>query len=255
MKLSKDKKQKGLESTIGKIIYGFLLFAPLLAILSAVIINTFNFSSRAEINYKYETNDVSTINDLKIGNIYHLSLNANNRPTSTQRILVDEVYNLDTSTASAYSTTTSSDIPNFAFTTSSTYYYFYTLETRYYGYQISGNFECDIVYRGNVNFDKISLLSKCTNIPIESVENLDAQEVFYSALDRTEQSEIFNWSKNTGIYTVLNTTCNGLGITNTFTPFLMAYWLLVSVIYFVYDIGLMLVMVMHRHIHELQESM
>ena len=79
-------------------------------------------------------------------------------------------------------------------------------------------------------------------------------EVFYYAIDRTENSNLFNWSKNNDIYNIMHGACNTLSITNTFIPMLMTYWLLISVIYFLYDIGLMIIIVVHRKIHELQDS-
>ena len=80
-------------------------------------------------------------------------------------------------------------------------------------------------------------------------------DVFYYAIYKTEQSNLFNWSKTTIIYTGIHNTCTQLGITNTFTPMLLAYWLLISVVYILYDIILMILIILHNRVHRLQDSM
>ena len=79
MRKNKDQK-KGQETTIGKIIYGFLLFMPLIAIGVSCITCFWNKevpveTQTAEIQYKYESNEVNNIYaDLHIGNIYNFSI-------------------------------------------------------------------------------------------------------------------------------------------------------------------------------------
>ena len=60
---------------------------------------------------------------------------------------------------------------------------------------------------------------------------------------------------NSVVYNTLETTCNQLSITTTFIPMLLAYWLIISVIYFLYDIALLLIWSAHDKIHELRDSL
>ena len=83
MKKDKNKcKNKG-ESTIGKIIYGFLLFMPLLAILSTILYTTFNknayqsFANNNESQYQ-----VIQVNQLVVNEQYHFNNNNYTPPSS-----------------------------------------------------------------------------------------------------------------------------------------------------------------------------
>ena len=78
--------------------------------------------------------------------------------------------------------------------------------------------------------------------------------VFTYSIKKVEENELYNWAKTTGTYTVLNNVTTQIGITNTFIPMLMAYWLLISIIYFLYDIALILIWAVHDKIHELKDA-
>ena len=79
-------------------------------------------------------------------------------------------------------------------------------------------------------------------------------DAFMYGLYKTEESQYFNWAKNTALYTGVNEFTNALGITTTYIPFLMTYWLLISVVYLIYDIALMMLHMAHNKIHQLEGS-
>ena len=265
-------KCKGQESTIGKIIYSFLLFMPLLSILVTSMYVVFNknayqsYSGIAQpiIVYKYETNEVTVINDLKQGNIYHIEVDYSTFTTQAY-FYVNDVINLELkhSTRQFYY---SQDFDGNIFYVSINYNNDVKLavltedgfslntynNTRFNNDTIS----FDFVYNRGLSSNLLPYISASTYNEIEGVENTNdtLDNVFEYSISKVEENNLYNWSKNTGTYTAISTTTNALGINNTFLPMLLTYWLIISIIYFVYDIGLMLVWVIHRKIHELQES-
>lgn len=272
MKDERKQSKKHHESTIGKIIYGFLLFMPLFAIGTTCLISTFNMASKeeTEIHYKYATNEVNSANDLVIGNVYKFDLNSFFNESLSNYV---ELYDIN-----SFIVYNSNDVNVHEIYNISDYYLyiiqeedFISVVNDYFGmpliemsYEQSKDFDLYITYSinenniYNINNDYWTYLSICPHehIPIDYVEthNVSAQDVFYDSVDKVQQSPLFNWTTNTGIYTDLNNTCSSLGITTTFVPLLLAYWLIISVMYFLYDIVLIILNILHRKIHELQES-
>lgn len=283
------EKQKGQESIIGKIIYSFLLFMPLLAILSETLINIFNENAKQEIeiNYKYESNEVNTLDDLQVNKIYQIdNLYAENfhNQTPTEAYLYIHIIYYESISF------------NYGAPFLDEKYFYETYDSREANemntllqlnyeevnltciYITNGNAYACIYELGQLNYVK-NIIFYFENIDdietfkqyytpqdemphytdynmVESVTEKETTptDAFYNSINKIEKSNLYNWTKNTGTYTVLKTTTEGLGITNTFTPLLLTYWLIISVIYFIYDIALMLIWIVHRKIHELQES-
>lgn len=264
---NREEKHKFKESKIGKIIYGFLMFAPLLAIgvtCGYVMFNKNAFQSYAgkyELEYKYQTNDVNSVQDLVEGRIYTFTYQEteySGRIGIEKLILGDDLTQYNMSIAgSQYDTTIRIN----------------------YSY-LGTNYDCiafsplnneqvlltsteplNFIY-GNTQFNQnidylIPMISKCNEIEvvaIEGSENSLLSNVFYYSVDKVEQSNLFNWSKTSNIYTGMHNFTTALNVTNTFIPMLLTYWLIISVIYFLYDIVLILLTVLHRKIHNLQDS-
>ena len=265
-------KRKGQESTIGKIIYGFLLFAPLIAILTGCLISTFNIATKeeTEIHYRYETNEVNSNDDLIVGNIYRFTTDDYFISTNSSEFgllfLSLEDCNFDEGD-NVFSEIYFSDINHnyngvIGYFSSSTID-FYQGYDAYVSYSITQQMLklssiVIIETLDNLNNNFYQNFTKLENqyIPIDYVEthNVSAEDVFYRSVDKVVQSPLFNWATNSIIYTTTASTCNALSITTPFVPLLLSYWLIISVIYYLYDIALMLVWILHRKIHELQES-
>ena len=264
--MKKEKQNKKGESTIGKIIYGFLLFMPLLSIACAILVNTFNMSSKeeTEINYKYQSNEVNSNEDLKEGNIYsfnyaHLDyqsiLYENNlstiKPLTNFRVrtpIGDECYFEDDIATLPY--------VSISFFEEYLYINYDELGSNYSSltyYTILDNFIGILIKDNGLNYNHISYTEYNE---IESVEthNVNGQDIFYKSIEKIEESNLFNWAENSIIYTTMSNTCRQLNITTTFIPLIMSYWLIISIIYFLYDIALMLIWLLHDKIHELRDS-
>lgn len=66
--------------------------------------------------------------------------------------------------------------------------------------------------------------------------NSSLDNVFTYSVNEMENDQLFNWTKNTAIYTGINTMTTGIGITQEAIPILLTYWFLLTVIYVIVDI-------------------
>ena len=251
-KKNKESK-KGQESAIGKIIYGFLLFAPFLSILTTSMYVIFNKNAYQsyygqEINEKQEV-QITSNNQIQFDETYNYY----------SELALNQTYsgNIYYSSCKYISSSTVQTQENIDFINNSVRVYFYrgTSQTFYDSENNSllvtgqATVQLNGIIQQGISSSAYQVLKKIEYNKYSYLDN-----AFDYGMYKTEQNNVFNWAKNTGTYTVLQNTCIQLGITNTFTPMLMAYWLLISVIYFIFDIALILIWMVHNKIHELQES-
>lgn len=71
-------------------------------------------------------------------------------------------------------------------------------------------------------------------------QKVSLDNVFEYSIEQLEQSNLFNWTKNTAIYSGVETMTTQLGITNQTIPILLVYWFLLTIIYIIIDIILKL---------------
>jgi len=244
------RKHKGQESIIGKIIYSFLLFLPLLAIgvtCGYAMFNKNAYQSYASTNESNYTN--TTINNLNIGQTYYLITPSTEQyerqqeftEISVQEVLFDNV-NKDVNKLRIY-------VPS-----NSTILYIQAIGTDGF------TFTSDVPHILSFNYYGINnnyYISQINTILYEkqTITTSYLSDVFYYSVNQVKNNTLFNWAENSIIYTTTNATCNALSITTPFIPLLLSYWLIISVIYFLYDIALMLVWIIHRKIHQLQDSL
>lgn len=252
MKKDKDKCKKGHESTIGKIIYGFLLFLPLFAI--TVTCGYVIFNKNAYQNYEAKQIEkftrVSISNNLLIENRDYQITITQSFTNGTSIVYYNEID------------------PNFINTFDSNY--------TYVGFRLTGNANLVLIdsneqthsywnYFTQPNAIKQWTFNyKSTNQPNNLINETQLylidyhkeslNHVFYTSIELVEQSNLFNWAENSIIYTGMTEFTTSLSITNTFIPLLLTYWLIISLVYFIYDIVLIIFNVLHRKIHELQDS-
>ena len=247
----KTEKKKSKESLIGKIIYGFLLFMPLLSVLVTclyVIQNENAYQSYGGETLNQSEYENITISNMEIGKDYYLITPTNQtyeRQTDNTQFVVSNVYINETAKdvnqlrfyVNANSTTlTIQGIGNESFICQSNQAN--TLKFKFNGVN-NNNYTSAI---NTILYNKTYVLSTYVS------------EVFYYSLSKTEESQYFNWAKNTALYTGVNEFTNTLGITTTYIPFLMTYWLLISVVYLIYDIALMMIHIAHNKVHQLEGS-
>ena len=238
-KESKEKR-KG-ETKVGKIIYCFLLFAPLFSILFSCLYVVFNknaYKSYGSLNIQKKTQTL----ELKQNLLYEMKwINNHTGQTNNSTIIIE------------YATLDVADVNE---------------NGKYFRFNDNGNItiqdanqttiqtitplDNDFTFTPTQNYNLAQQPWFISYSITSTTDKLDA--VFEYSLTKVENSAVYNWAKDTGTYTVMETTTTGLGIDNTFLPMLLTYWLIVSVIYFIYDIALILIWALHRRIHELGDS-
>lgn len=250
----KDKEnKKGSENAIGKIIYGFLLFMPLLSIgarcLYVILNKNANQSYSADQSLTYRLIDNQSTLSADVQYQYQTNRDIYNSAT-LQYIYVKD-----------FKTVTSTTLPN----NITRFRVYYNGNNQSYSLEVGGDTTVYLSY-GNytnpsnlvINFisdreqTNTNYLTNIYKFDYSTQQSLD--NVFEYSINQTQESTLYNWAKDTGTYTVLHNTTTGIGITNEFIPMLMAYWLIISVIYFLFDIALILIWAVHKKIHELSEA-
>ena len=250
----KDKEnKKGSENAIGKIIYGFLLFMPLLSIGVRCLYVIFNKNAYQS----YSDNYVQTTQKV------------DNQTNFIEGDLVVAKYN-GQQTTPLYSAFINYSSISIDWTD-----YGYT-DTEYKAFRLFSNGIIQLkdnnnnitqksniwgITLNNFSFNYLSvengsgnILDGGVNYYIQVLKQITLDNAFEYSINQTQENNLYNWAKETGTYTVLYNTTTGLGITNEFIPMLMAYWLIVSIIYFLFDIALILIWAVHKKIHDLSEA-
>lgn len=276
-KKDENKRKKGQETTIGKIIYGFLLFMPLLAIAVTCGYAIFNKNAYQSYGDKYikSTQVVNDSSFLQPNNDY--SFSAQTFFDNTEEFKDGGKYKFNTSSIEDWNIFISGSgsiplTPQENETINGFVFYYannkrlslYNDDTLVKTIVDNGTsirlvnlnktiyFNLKEVADWNIGSYQNTYTTNSTYLITYTIESLS--DSFYYAIDKVTENPLFNWAQNSVIYTTTNATCNALSITTPFIPLLLAYWLIISVIYFLYDIALMLVWTIHKKIHELQES-
>lgn len=248
-KKNKEEKRRKGESIIGKIIYGFLLFAPLFNILVTCMYATFN--KNAYQSYSQYTVDT----------MVHIDRYNNNNETLYTAKYVSPSTENSSITPFAFISISASDlsISQAQYDTLTRYYFRSNNEIWFANeddtYIVKKSLTLPIFESFTFIGNKAQHFFDIFNVTYIVTTNGTLDNAFIYGIQKTEDTNLFNWAKTTGTYTVIQNTCNLLGITNTFTPMLLTYWLIISIIYFIYDIALILILIVHKKIHELTDSL
>lgn len=259
--MSEKKKHKG-ESIIGKIIYATLLFMPLMSIFVRsmyVVCNKNAYESYSGLNKTDATyTQITNKTQLKTGKQYLLKNTATTVQTTgtanNQRIYF-EVENI-TNYSGNYNLYDATSVGLYSGSSTILYYYFYDENNNLIGgnpLTSNNNFEIQIKYISN-NIVSNVLENAETLYSITYNDNNYLDGAFEYSIEKVEQNTMYNWTTSTGTYDVINRTTTGLGIQNSFVDLLLTYWILLTIIYIIYDIGLCLVMMAHRKVHSLIDS-
>lgn len=267
-------------------LYAFLMMLPVFALLSAVLINTFNMSTKEQtiVNYRYETNDVVTSSNIIQGNAYHFKIEEDdiysfiewtltpNPPYLHNGIISFRFFNIDNYNFDNYDLDfadllTSCITPggfesvvfDCGYSRTDIYSYwtdnedndyftaFMTSQLSYDTFSLEG--DCLITWFGGIEFIDLSFLSRCENIPIDSVESssLEARDVFYQAIDDVQSKPIFSWAYNSFLVAPFSYIVALFGIpTNHVIVELLSYWLAISIIWLVFDLIMYIPLLVHR---------
>lgn len=258
---SRNKEHKPHENIIGKIIYGFLLFMPLLAI--GVTCAYAIFNKNAYQSYSGENNTSETyIEDasqlrLNNGEYTYVRLQNNNINSNTNYdvYFICNDFEVIESSSTINEIAVKFNVQSFSTNIILTLYNSSSQQIVSLNSSTATlNFKCVITGISNItNTNSLLAVNKLfytiTDNNYRFIDN-----VFYYSIDKVQQSPLFNWAEDSAIYTGMTATCNALNITTTFIPLLMTYWLIISVIYILYDIILVILHIFHKKIHQLEDS-
>lgn len=254
----KPTKQKhGKENIIGKIIYAFLMFIPLLAIGVTCLYVIFNknayqsyygqnINQYQNINLQNNSQLIDNDNDLYMENSYFVNTTLSG--TITYQDVSVESGNFANPTEENMQIIANSNRLYFYRGTSITFYNDNN-QTSFVMTSMSGV----ILKFTNIQSTPNQVIAPAFYyIQYEDVSYVS--EAFYYSIDKIQKSPLFNWSSNTTTYSVLQLTCTTLGITPQFIPMLLSYWLMMSLMYLLYDIALLIVHMAHNRIHDIESS-
>lgn len=265
LKDMKVKHNHTLTDILKVLIFSLVMLAPFGAVLSKCLYTTFNknakdsYSGNYEITYKYESNQVANENDLVEGNIYQL--NTNNSSISEfldeDKWLYFELLSELDLQDSINVDETLTDIKQFSNSTIMSFYktiedntqinlyssmYDLTWNDYYISFVYNGFFDSNItiklIDKSNSAFLDINYIQYTDYNEIESV-NLTGtlDNGFYYAVNELSDQPLFNWTKNTFIYSTINQMTTGLDFgNNNVLALLLTYWILNTLIYIIFDI-------------------
>lgn len=247
MKLEKMKHDHKLTEILKVLIFGLLMLAPLIASCSQWIYATLNknaYQSYSDFNKENtEYKLIGHYEKLKSGNTYKFISNNNNIElveSNIYRVYYTnfniEITNMDQSTINNINNSNNFSI----WRDTNTYIRFYndnnTLGT--YGFN-STSIIFTFIYL-NSNFTTNNQIDYYTgnmiyeNNIINTTNTLD--DSFYYGVKKMTESELFNWTENTALYTGIKTMTDNLGIETNAIAILLTYWMILIIIYLIIDI-------------------
>ena len=207
--------------------------------------------------YKYNTNDVNTINDVVEGNIYKLDLSTSPLPQTNQALLrASDVYVDDINYNSDYYY---NNEPNrqfrLVFNTNGSFAINFYLNGAYSSTPFSKNIN-DIeniyfVYISDLNSNYLDYVEISDFNEIKGVEthNVSAQDVFYNSLDNVANSPLFTWAKNSFLGVPVSYLGGIFGLaSNSVINILLCYWVAISIIWLMFDVLMFVPMLVHKSI-------
>lgn len=266
-------------------LYAFLMLLPIAFLVPNIFYYAFNDNAtnshieQTTINYKYETNEVNSLDDLVDGNVYEMLIYENVSPSE---LILDYGRNSAQWFYYLYS--------NFETFQSYEYYFDEVLgiegESDLNSITFDGNNEMAyisinttdsdnvivfdsillkgmfiFVYYEDLNFfytiddGYCSKLLECPKeyIPIESVEtttiDLDIVDSIENNLRKTWDLSLFSWTHNNIIIQPFSYLCGLFGMSNnSIIAYYLDYWVCISVIYLVFDLVMYVPLLAHKWI-------
>lgn len=241
--LKKEKKQHDHKLTkllkVG--IFSLVMLAPFMAIASKVAYTTFNKNAKDSyygqtINEKTET-QITNIEDLKSSdykfnnNIINLENTNGQFRINIKNFTSDNITNgeqINNIRFYSYPTGNETTIMYAAFYIDNTFFISKNLNLQ------SIEFYC---YIENFTYDNTSYEPFITSFyKISYNKNSYLDNAFYYAIDQLQESELFNWTQNTAIYSGIYGLTNGMGNNNPTMAILLTYWTITTCIYVIFDI-------------------
>lgn len=241
---------------VNNCIYGALMVAPLVAVLSSCAYSIFNENATetqvAEYN-TYETNYIdygnAPKNDIINGNVYKINLNDTYQTELIQKLYVECAF-VYANSQWYYYTQDNLYCTVLQYKTSYSRVVFSVMQelptaNRSLGTFHNGSLVAESLFIvPNESTDRSFLVSSgnfikesdITTFNLKGVTGFSAVNTYYYAIDKVQEECIFNWAKNNDIYNVFQPFTTYLGLDNEFYPMLLSYWTTISLIWFGYEV-------------------
>lgn len=262
MKMSKEKHDHKITKNIKAILFAFLMFLPVLSVISTSLYTIFNDNAyqsydgketylQAEL--KTPTNVINAKNDIKAGNYYRLTITENNRwaelfedTTQTTQNTI-EILNITTLGKTFnyngnylkeiyYASMTYEESGNYTFVNM----YMENIEGFSAEIKSDSDIEFLIKVKHPTQIKAWPLLSELTQEQIQYTaiqkERYTLNNAFDKAFNELENNKMFSWTKDTIIYDGVYNTLNLLQVKNNTLVVLISYWLYLTTIYIIIDI-------------------
>lgn len=254
MKINDIKHNHSLTDLLKVGIFSILMLAPLIAIgttCAYAIVNKnayISYSNFNKDNNEYEV--LNNWNELIQGRTYRFSGNdtfTSLTNTTVQRFNVSNIQMIASSQTSSMVLDIETNCNGFGMWRDTSLGHNYIRFYNDSAYITTGGFNSysyvfTFTFEGYYNMNTSNDLSYYTgNMFTESTLNNNTNTLdnaFYYATEKMTQSDLFNWTENTAIYTGVSAMCTQLDIETNVIPILIVYWFILTIIYVIIDIVL-----------------
>lgn len=268
-KIKLGKHDHKLTNILKFFIFSIIMIAPFLSVLASCLYVANNKNAKEsysgttilDIEYRYQSNEVNSVNDLVEGNIYQFNVATlalddfllNSDYISIKCVSecnftyyeIDDNYIPDGENVTTYNSTplvlTAELVSLLTYRDDTITDYGYV---DFSGVMFQNSFIIQLIEWDLQNMTQewvTNLFSYTGYNQIESFSYDDSgtlDNVFYYSVNQIPNQQLFAWTKNTAIYTPINNMCVGLGwdANNNVLAVLLTYWSLNIAIYIVFDI-------------------
>ena len=241
MKLEKLDHKHALTSWLKVILFALLMLAPMFSIAVRCLYVVSNKNAKDSYSGKdtqYTQTIINNKNELIINNVYHFdsSVSFTNTTQENSRLIgIADLSNIYSTNTQLHTYLPQASFINFYYSSTNKQLYLYDEnESVLYSSNITNNitqFDFRLTTfneSGLTNTSFLSILDFQNNSPLDNA--------FEYSISKIADSQYYNWTQNTAIYTGVEAMTTGLGITGATIPILITYWFLLTVIYIVIDI-------------------
>ena len=263
MKIEKPKHDHKLTDMLKVCIFSLLMLAPLIASCSQWLYATFNknaYQSYSGTQTQYVQQKVENVYRLSFYNTenegmydnmsnFHIegilySFDGNNYINRYLDETYDDTKNIDNIYYFNFDVGEEQiEVTRYSTMLMDNYNYFYTAVTFIY-YEFD-YFDLTIDSYNSDDISDLISLNYLIECPIDyynmvEIESTTLDNAFYYGVDQMTKSELFNWTKNTTLYSGIKAMTDNLQIQTNAIAILLTYWFILTIIYIIVDIVLKL---------------
>lgn len=238
MKISelKGKHDHALTSWLKVIIFSLLMIAPLFASISQWIYVSFNKNAKDSYG-GFNENQVEYVEPTNVETYQEYNLINHSYTLSTNGYIDLQILEVVNFTGNDTQKQLIEDSNRIYLRTTGDYYIFYNNST--YQYEMNVN-NITIELKVIITATNINSLNDLKPILLERQvngnETLD--NAFYYGVEKMTESDLFNWTQNTTLYSGIKTMTDNLEIQTPAIAILLTYWFILTIIYVIIDIVL-----------------